>query len=213
MIWKDYSKLKGTHAFCGASRKGWENWDIEKLIISKENSYAQQIGTLLHEYAEKNIRAHFRINKSDKRSILRYLYVEKGIPMNVIDIERLFPNLMNYINDSIGYRMDPEVVLFYSPNFYGTADAISWNNDTNELKISDLKTGTSPAGFEQLEKYAAFFCLDYKIKPKDIKHMEFRIYQNNEILYAEPEPCEVLTELIDKIIFFNKELIAFEGSK
>lgn len=209
MSWKDYSKLKGTHAFCGASKKAWRNWDIEKLLISKENSYAPVIGTLLHEYAADNITAHFRLNKTDKRGVFRYLNVEKKVPSNVIDIDRLFPNLMNYINDSIGFRMDPEVVLFYSQDFYGTADAISWSNDI--LRISDLKTGVTPASFDQLEIYAAFFCLDYKVKPRDIKCMEFRIYQNNEVMFAAPDPLEVLTPLIDQIILFNKALMDFEG--
>lgn len=209
MIWKDYSKLKGTHAFCGASKKSWRTWDVDKLIISKQNSYATAIGTLLHEYAADNIAHHFRVNKTDKRGVLRYLSIEKGIPTNVIDIDRLFPNLMNYINDCIGFRMDPEVVLYYSNDFYGTADAISWSKD--ELKISDLKTGITPVEFEQLENYAAFFCLDYKVKPSQIKKLEFRLYQNGEIIYAEPNPVEVLNPIIDKIVFFNKALMEFEG--
>ena len=32
MIWKDYSKLKNTHAFCGASNYRWRNYDVDKLI-------------------------------------------------------------------------------------------------------------------------------------------------------------------------------------
>ena len=211
MIWKDYSKLKGTHAFCGASKKSWRDWNVDKLIISKQNSYAQEIGTLLHSYAEKNIKAHFRVYKADKRSVLRYLTVEHNIPSTVVDIDRLFPNLMNYINDSIGYRMDPEVVLYYSPDFYGTADAIYWNDKTKVLRISDLKTGVTPVDFKQLENYAAFFCLDYKVKPKDIETMEFRIYQENEVMFAAPDPAEVLQPVIEQIIFFNKALMEFEG--
>lgn len=211
MIWKDYSKLKGTHAFCGASKKSWRNWDVDRLILSKQNSYAQTIGTLLHEYAADNIEHHFRLNKTDKRGVLRYLTVEKGIPSNVVDIERLFPNLMNYINDCIGFRMDPEVVLYYSSDFYGTADAIYWSDKTGELKISDLKTGVTPVEFDQLENYAAFFCLDYKVKPQQIKNLEFRLYQNGEVIYAQPDPVEVLSPVIDKIIYFNKALMDFEG--
>ena len=208
MIWKDYSKLKGTHAFCGASKYTWRGWTIEKLIQAKENSYASQIGSKLHEYAADNIQEKFKIVKGDKRSVFRYLAVENKFPPNAIDIERLFPNLMNYVNDCIGFRMDPEIVLYYSPDFYGTADAISWSDDI--LRISDLKTGITPAHFEQLENYAAFFCLDYKIKPSQIKKMEFRIYQDNEVLYAEPN-SSIIFPIIDQIIEFNKALIDFEG--
>lgn len=211
MIWKDYSKLKGTHAFCGASKKSWRNWTVDQLIAYKQSSYAQAIGTLLHEYAAANIENHFRMYKTDKRGVLRYLTVEKGLPSNVVDIDRLFPNLMNYINDCIGFRMDAEKVLYYSDDFYGTTDAIYWSDKTHELKISDLKTGITPVEFDQLENYAAFFCLDYKVKPNQIKKLEFRLYQNGEVLYAEPDPVEVLSPVIDQIVAFNKALMEFEG--
>ena len=208
MIWKDYSKLKNTHAFCGASNYRWRNYDPDKLIQSKINSYATTIGTLLHEYAADNIRNRFKIAKSDKRSILRYLSIEHGIILSSIDISRLFPNLMTYVNESIDFNMDPEVTLYFSDDFYGTADAISWNDGV--LRISDLKTGVTPASFMQLENYAAFFCLDYKIKPTQIKQMEFRIYQNDEVMFAAPEPI-ILSPIIEMIIEFNRVLQDFEG--
>lgn len=211
MIWKDYSKLKNTHAFCGASKYQWRNYDIKKLLQSKANSYAATIGTLLHAYAEKNIRKHFKVIKADKHSILRYLFVENDIPANAIDLDRLFPNLMNYVNDAIGFRMDPEVTLYFSNNFFGTVDAIYWRDvEEGILRISDLKTGVSQASFMQLEIYAAFFCLDYKVKPSQIKKMEFRIYQDNEILLAEPD-SNILFPIIEQIIEFNKELQLYEG--
>ena len=208
MIWKDYSRLKNTHAFCGASNYRWRNYDIEKLIQSKESSYATTIGTLLHAYAASNVEKHFKMQKQDKRGVFRYLTVEHDIPETAVDIDRLFPNLMNYVNDVIGFRMDPEVVLYFSNDFYGTADAISWEDSI--LRISDLKTGITPASFLQLENYAAFFCLDYKVKPSQIEKMEFRIYQNNDIIFAEPDP-RILSPIIEQIIEFNRVLSDFEG--
>lgn len=207
MIWKDYSELKrslkNAHAFCGASNYHWRNYDKEKLIQTKINSDASTIGTLLHSYAAKNIDKGFKLYKTDKRGVLRYLIVEHEVPEYSVDIDRLFPNLMNYVNDSIGYRMKPEVLLYYSDNFYGTTDAISWSNGV--LRISDLKTGKPPATFMQLENYAAFFCLDYKIKPSEIKKIEFRFYQDSEIIFAEPDP-KILVPIIDQIIDFNNVL-------
>lgn len=208
MIWKDYSKLKNTHAFCGASKYSWRNWDIEKLLQSKVNSYATTIGTLLHDFAARCITRKFRLNKSDKRMLLLYLHVEHDIPEEAIDVDRIFPTMQMYVNDAIGFRMDPEITLYYSDDFYGTTDAISWRD--NCLRISDLKTGITPASFEQLENYAAFFCLDYKVKPSQIEKLEFRIYQNGEIALAEPDP-EIIFPIIDQIIEFNKALMAFEG--
>lgn len=207
MLWKDYSKIKGSHAFCGASNYRWRNYDIEKLIQSKESSYATTIGTKLHDYAAKNIEKKFKIAKTDKRSIFRYLAVENGIPDGAIDIDRLFPNLMNYVNETIAFDMQPEQPLYFSDNFFGTADAISWEDGL--LRISDLKTGVTPASFMQLENYAAFFCLDYKVKPSQIEKLEFRIYQNNEIIFAEPDP-RLLSPIIDQIIEFNRVLQDFE---
>lgn len=208
MIWKDYSKLKNTHAFCGASNYRWRNYDIDKLIQSKISSYATTIGTMLHEYAADNIKKRFKIAKSDKRGVLRYLGIEHSVPLNSIDMNRLFPNLMNYVNESIDFNMDPEVTLYFSDDFYGTADAISWED--NVLRISDLKTGVTPASFMQLENYAAFFCLDYKVKPTQIQQLEFRIYQNGEVLTAEPDPI-ILTPIIEQVIEFNRVLTDFEG--
>ena len=86
--------------------------------------------------------------------------------------------LYAYVNDAIGYRMDTEVVLFYSDRFFGTADAISFNN--GYLRIHDLKTGVVPAHIEQLEIYAAFFCLEHGFDPHELK-FELRIYQSNDI--------------------------------
>ena len=207
MIWKDYSefkrRVKDAHAFCGASNYHWRNYDKEKLIQTKMNSNANAIGTLLHSYAAKNIAEGFKLYKGDKRSILRYLTIENNIPAYSVDIDSLFPNLMNYVNDSIGYRMTPEVLLYYSDNFYGTTDAISFKDDV--LKISDLKTGKSPASFMQLENYAAFFCLDYKVKPTDLKKIEFRIYQGGEIIFAEPDP-KILLPITEQIVEFNNVL-------
>ena len=59
-----------------------------------------------------------------------------------------------------------------------------------------------PAHMEQLEIYAALFCLEYKVKPGDIE-MELRIYQNNEILYHNPT-AEDIVPIMDRIITFDK---------
>jgi hypothetical protein len=55
---------------------------------------------------------------------------------------------------------------------------------------------------EQLEIYAALFCLEYNKRPGDID-MELRIYQNNEILIHQPEADDILP-IMDKIMSFDK---------
>ena len=84
-----------------------------------------------------------------------------------------------YVNDAIGFKLRPEQILYYSPNCFGTADAIDLRGDL--LRIHDLKTGKVPAHIEQLMIYAALFCLEYGIKPSDID-TELRIYQGDDIL-------------------------------
>lgn len=96
---------------------------------------------------------------------------------------------------------------FILKDFSGTADAISFRN--NFLRIHDLKTGTRPVHIEQLEIYAALFCLEYKVKPTDIK-IELRIYQNDEILVHEPEAEEIIA-IMNKIVHLNKILEDVEG--
>ena len=61
---------------------------------------------------------------------------------------------------------------------------------------------------EQLEIYAALFCLEYGIKPGEID-FELRIYQNDEILFHEPTAEEILP-IMDRIIHIDKLLEKLE---
>ena len=175
MIFNTHLGLEGQHAFLGASRYHWVNYDEEKLMESYSKFLATQKGTELHEFAAQCIRRCQKRPRSRK-------------------------TLNMYVNDAIGYKMTPEQILYYSENCFGTADAISFRNGL--LRIHDLKTGIIPAHMEQLEIYAALFCLEYKIKPIDIE-MELRLYQGDEIIFYNPT-AEDITPIIDKIITFDK---------
>lgn len=194
MRWNDHSKLIGTHAFLSASQPGWLKKDAEELIEGKKNSYAQQVGTLLHAYAADSIKYREKLRKPDMKGV-KFDLIRKGIPEYAIDIERIFPTFMNYVNDAIGYRLDPEILLWYSNECYGTADAI--NIDGKILRIHDLKTGVKPAKMDQLMIYAGLFYLEYGVKPEKV-NAELRIYQMDEVLVYEPEIDEI-REVMDKI--------------
>ena len=56
MIWNDHSKIKGTHAFLGASNFTWLADDKEKLRKRYLNFLAKQRGTDLHALAAEMIR-------------------------------------------------------------------------------------------------------------------------------------------------------------
>lgn len=173
--WNAHTKLEGMHAFLGASKYHWLNYDEDKLRQSWLNSQATMMGTRLHALAAEHIALGIKMARQNK-------------------------TLNMHVNDAIGFGMTPEVVLYYSPNCFGTADAISFKN--NKLRIHDLKTGTTPAHMDQLYIYAALFCLEYKIKPADIE-IELRIYQNDEVYTEVPDPS-VIFVVMDKIIAFDK---------
>ena len=175
MNFNNHLNLEGQHAFLGASKYHWINYDESKVAESYSKFLATQKGTVLHEFAAQCIRLGQKLPKSQK-------------------------TLNMYVNDAIGFKMVPEQVLFYSENCFGTADAISFRD--NRLRIHDLKTGVIPAHMEQLMIYAALFCLEYKVKPGEIE-IELRLYQNNEILYHTPT-AEEIVPITDKIITFDK---------
>lgn len=175
MKFNNHSNLEGTHAFLGASNFRWINDDKEQLVQRYLNETAKQRGTQLHELAAQLISLGQKLPAKHK-------------------------TLNMYVNDAIGYKMTPEQILYYSYNCYGTADTIAFRKDT--LRIHDLKTGVVPAHMEQLQIYAALFCLEYDVKPGDIK-MELRIYQNDDIVVLNPEADDI-APIMDRIVVADK---------
>ena len=180
MIFNEHWNQVGKHAFLSASKYSWINYDEDKLVESYRNYLAVERGTELHAFAAKCIELGQKLPNT-----------------------RAHLTLNEYVNDAIGYRMSPERVLYFSDNAFGTTDSITFRN--NILRIHDLKTGVTPAHMEQLEIYAAFFCLEYKKNPEDIM-IVLRIYQNNEILEEIPEPG-VIRAIMAKIILFDKRIL------
>lgn len=182
MRFNNHSNLEGLHAPFGASKSSWLRYDDEKAIEIYKSLKAKEVGTRLHAWAAETIKLGIKQPRTNK-------------------------TLSAYINDAIGFKMEPEVVLFYSEYFFGTADSICFRN--NFLRIHDLKTGATPAKMEQLEIYTALFCLEYNIKPGEIE-IELRLYQNDEVIVHNPTAEDILP-IMDKIIHLNKILINTEG--
>ena len=177
MNFNKHSELKDLHAFLGASQHSWINYDEEKLEESYKKMMAKQKGTELHELAYNLIRLGVKLPKTNK-------------------------TLNMYVNDAIGYHMTPEQPLYYSPNCFGTADAISYSKKL--LRIHDLKTGVTPVSMSQLDIYTALFCLEYDVDPNDI-NIELRIYQLDKVLVDEP-PREHILYIMNKIVLFDKKI-------
>lgn len=193
MIWNKHLNLKGTHAILSPSNHSWMHYDEDKLVSYIYNMMAKEKGTELHDFAERAIRLKEPLDKRRR-------------------------TLNMYVNDAIKYDMHPEQCLFYSEYIYGWADAISFNiekkysKSTPLLRIHDLKTGVTKASFEQLDGYAALFCLENSINPKDILFEE-RIYQSDEVHICNPT-IENILPVMDTIRYFDeviRDIKAKEG--
>lgn len=184
MNWNAHWNLKDKHAFLGASKWRWINYDTDKIISLYQSDELIKRGTRLHALAAGMISEGIRADR-----------VKKTFNM--------------YVNDAIKYKMSPEVVLYYSDNIFGTADAIAFDQEKHFLRIHDLKTGETPAHMEQLMIYAALFCLEYRQDPSDID-IELRIYQNNEIVVSnketDPELSNWIKDIMHKAIDIDKVL-------
>jgi len=195
MNWNQHRNLEGSHAFLSASKYSWLTKTNEEIVQSYTNSFAQSIGTLSHAFAADYIRFREKLKKGDSRTLKMDL-MRRGIPEYAIDIRAFFPTVMRYVNDSIDYMMDPEVLLYYSDLCFGTADSIQVSNGV--LRIHDLKTGSTVAKIDQLKIYAALFYLEYGQKPERLR-TELRIYQSDDIIVHEPEVDEI-REVMDAIV-------------
>jgi hypothetical protein len=177
MIFNAHSHLEGKHAFLSPSNYHWINYSEDKLAERFISSMAARRGTELHDFAHEAIRLGIRLPEAQT-------------------------TLSMYVNDGIGYKMEVEQALYYSPNCFGHADTLAFRNGF--LRIHDLKTGTIPGSPHQLMIYAALFCLEYIITPFEID-VELRIYQNDEVQSFSPFP-ETVSQLMDKIILFDQKV-------
>lgn len=181
MDWKPHKNLAGKHAILSPSQPCWIRYGDDRLVEYAINKSAAERGTRLHAWAAETIK----------------LGIRQTVPRGKVR------TLESYINDAISLHMDPEVTLYYSDFIFGTADAISFSN--GKLRIHDLKTGSGKVHPEQLIAYAALFCLEYREDPEDLKLIELRIYQNDEIniLDVTPEDIREFMEIIkheDKVL-------------
>lgn len=177
MNWHEHYAFKKTHSFLSPSRPHWIRYDSEKLGLVFENRQKAALGSALHALAENMIK----------------------LSIKVLDDGSAFSR---YVNDAIDLSMKPEQLLFYSENIYGTADAISFLDNT--LRIHDLKTGTSEGSIEQLHVYCALFCLEYRISPNQIS-IVCRIYHENGVMEWCPTKTEILI-LMGKIEFLDETI-------
>lgn len=101
MKFNKYSHLTGLHATLSPSGSSWLRYSPEKVKSVWLNNIRKQEGTELHQLASD------MINKGVRAAKLK--------------------NAFNmFVNDAIGFDMESEVLLYYSDNCFGTADAIQY---------------------------------------------------------------------------------------
>lgn len=210
------STLRGEHALFSPSTPSWMNYSDDQFIDALRNKYKAQIGTEIHEWAAIQIQMGQKVSsvrdaaKSVRTMIFQKYYSDKyGLSdfgsillsnMKYVPAD-VYATVKAYVNDSVSCFMSPEEIVEYSEFFFGTADALMFDNKKQHLKIFDLKTGSRPGKIEQLYCYSALYCLSNKIDPFDIS-FDLRIYQNAEVLMKEPDPVDV-RGLMDTIIRFD----------
>lgn len=172
MRFRSHLELEGRHAFLSPSNYHWINYDDEKLIDRWNKHMDAQMGSRLHDLAKELILLGQKLPATSQ-------------------------TLNLYVNDCIGYGMTPEQPLYYSPNAFGTTDAIDFNEEQSLLRIFDLKNGVTPTKVTQLEAYTALFCLEYGVRPMEINY-DLRIYQHDEVRLFETNP-EDIVHIMSKI--------------
>ena len=210
-----HSELNGVHAMFSPSQSSWLRYDDQTMLDRYTGKYRTALGTEIHEYAAIQINLYLKVSSARNlvSGLTTYIYTKyQGLKQDAYGMllikhleyipQDVFETVKKYINDAIGFRMTPEQPLYHSEYFFGTADTISFRD--NFLRIHDLKTGDQQARMEQLEIYAALFCLEYKFRPSDIQ-MELRLYQKNEIIFHNPG-AEEIDPIIDKITYSPKML-------
>jgi hypothetical protein len=216
------------HAPFPPSQPSWLNYTDEQLIEALKNKYRAEIGTEIHEWAshqiilsskvsgikevEKGVKTHIYEKYMEKYSkyydhefgtlLLKHLHYIPG---------EAFLTTKQFINDSIGFRMESEKRLTVSSMIYGTADAVRYYTKENLLRVSDLKTGKRPAKIEQVFIYAALYCYEYNLKPLNT-NFEARIYQNGEIFIEQPSG-EDIDDILKNILHKDEVAKKFEGGK
>lgn len=174
MRFNRHSNLEGKHSFMSPSSPAWLRYDDQKLERRFMEHLAHLRGTEEHIFAAQAIKLGHRMEDTQK-------------------------TLNMYVNDGIGWRMKPEVPLYWSDFCFGTADTLAFYESKMLLRVSDLKTGKTPTTMDQLVTYAALFCLEYEYpKPWELE-FELRIYQSNKIKLHIPEADEIF-HAMDRIL-------------
>ena len=216
-----YLSTFAEHALFSPSQPSWLNYDDEQLISAYCNRHRPELGTEIHEWSSVQIILHNKISsiKEIEKSVKTYIWLKyrndkdyRGMLLENMDYlpREIYPTVKLFVNDCLGYHMQSEQRVEYSELFWGTSDAIKFEN--NILQVFDLKTGSKPAKETQLLVYAALYCLQEHMKPDQLDGIETRIYQNGEVFIGNP-PSEIIYDVMHKIVHADSLLTKFKGGR
>ena len=191
MRFNKHSDLEGTHATFSASKYHWINYPDDKLDHVFEVNEADAKGTRLHNLARLAIDDSIKLSEDPDHMTEPYQ-----------------ATMALFVNEAIDLGMSAEVVLKYSDNFYGTADAIGYTTDY--LNIHDLKTGVNKVSPTQLYVYAALFCLEYGLRPFAIQ-TELRIYQLGQVIKIMAD-AEFIAHVMSRIVYIEERIQARQNA-
>lgn len=218
----EHANLKGKHALFAPSQSSWLRYDEEKIAERVRNQYRTTLGTEIHDFAASQIDLGHRytsvrelMKDIETYMYCKYMYLNENLEVTdyakklIANLRTLpkevFEAVIAYINHGVGFKMNIEQGLQYSEYCFGHADTICFRD--NVLRIHDLKTGANPAHMEQLKVYAALFCLEYEIHPRNITII-LRLYQwdgiEELVINTESEEFEELIAIMDRIIATEK---------
>ena len=205
-VFNSHPEIKdGSHAIFAPSKKllSRKDFTTEQLEQRIQSDWAAFIGTEIHKVAARMIEEKQSVTKAGVRALIFDQLYQAHVPRQLINPDSYLDTVVPYIKDAIGFDLVPEQILCYHPKLaFGTADAIRYNPVTHELRIHDLKTGKMPASLDQLIEYAAYFFLEYHIKPGDV-NTTLCIYQNGEVLTGLPKASDIVP-IIDRAVTLVK---------
>jgi len=109
MNFNNHSSLDGRHAFLGASKYHWINYDELKVAESYSKFLATRKGTILHEFAAQCISLRQKLPKSQK-TLNMYVNTELRNRLNRLQMEKQYAQL-NQREKSAGAKFVTNVLL------------------------------------------------------------------------------------------------------
>ena len=172
MIFNEHWNQVGKHAFLGASKYSWINYDEAKLVESYNNYLAVQRGTELHEFAAKCIELGQKLPRT-QADILEYLIHNQGIRCIKYFVNSNEPNYSGVEGKSKNYNNNFGI---WSQGVKNVRKALD-DRGFKDIKI----VGGDTTGFEGTDEYFTGISTNKELK-EAVGDYGFHVYCPNMII-------------------------------